>query len=183
MPAGQDEGLKGRVLRDCAVLCLENAERMIALIQKEHSRGGNIGMVSWWHRVFYLHVAGTILIAAMLRADGLFTASASRSWDTAMMLLGAHAHLSPAVQQCVATFQTLSSKISETLRPPHAAPGPGGTTTTTTTTTIRHGAAALPASDGDAHTHIYFQDVFRDVGFDPSNSLFGVEDMAWLSNI
>lgn len=176
MPA-HEEGLKGRVLKDCAVLCLENAQQMIALIREEHTPGGNIGTISWWHRVFYLHVAGTILVAAMLRAD-LFTTSASRSWGAAMVLLRAHAHLSPAVQQCVATFETLRSKISETQQQ-QCGHGHGHRTGVH----VGGSPPAAPPPDGDGHSHTYFQDVFRDVGFDPSNSLFGMEDMTWLSNI
>lgn len=150
------KSLKNRALRDCAVICVENAQQMIQLVHREHIPGANIGMVPWWQRVFYLHVAGTVLIAAMLQPD-LYTPSASQSWTTAMMLLRAHSCLSASIQQCVLTFQALSSKILEAQHPVN-------------------GRTALPDSAGPS----YFQDIFQDLGFD--YSLFGTEDMAWLGN-
>lgn len=131
---------------------------MVQTVHGEHVSGVNIGMVPWWHRVFYLHVAGTVLIAAMLQPD-LYTSSVSQSWNTAMMVLRAHAHLSASIQQCVLTFQALSSKILEAQRPVS-------------------GKAAPP--DGGVSTNAYFQDIFQDLVFD--NSLFGAEDLAWLGN-
>jgi len=106
--------------------------------------------------VFYLHVAGTVLIAASLRTE-LFTPSVSQSWSRAISALQAHSHLSPFVKQCVTTFQTLSSKIRNVQHP-----GDGG----------------LP----EASSTSYFQDAFQDMGFDADNFLFGKEDMSWLSN-
>jgi hypothetical protein len=101
------------MLQPCASLCLENAQKMIALAQEYHKPDESIGLMPWRHRVLYLHVAGTTLIAATLRAD-LFTSSISQSWNMAMAALHAHEHFSPFVQQCVATFQTLSARILET---------------------------------------------------------------------
>jgi hypothetical protein len=105
-----DPGLSDRMLQPCASLCLENAQKMITLVQEYHNPDESIGLLPWWHRVLYLHVAGTTLIAATLRAD-LFTSSISQSWNMAMATLHAHEHFSPFVQLCVATFQTLSSRI------------------------------------------------------------------------
>lgn len=123
----------------------------------------NIGTVIWWHRVFYLHVAGTILIAAMLRAD-LHTHTVSKSWDTAMLVLRSHAHLSPSIQQCITTFETLSSKISQAQQ---------------------HLASDDPialASDSGGSSTVHPQDNFQQFGFDLDSPLFGAEDMTWLVN-
>ncbi|KAF4625816.1 hypothetical protein G7Y89_g12348 [Cudoniella acicularis] len=155
-----DHSLVDRLLPGFASLCIDSAQKMIALVHEQQKPDGTIGILPWWHRVFYLHVAGTILIAAMLRAD-LFTPTVSQSWSKAMSALRAHEYLSPFVQQCVATFQTLSSKISGTHHP-------GG------------GSGQFGPPEGSSNT--YFQDVFQDMGFDPDNFLFGKEDMSWLSN-
>lgn len=159
-PTTKTRNLNERVVKDCAELCIENAQAMISLVQKVHTPGETFGITIWWTRIFYLHLAGTILIAAMLRAD-LFTASVSQSWDTAMHLLRAHAHLSPSIQQCVTMFSTLSSKIIEVHSP--------------VTRPLAH-------QDGMEASNNYFHDLFQDTEFDLDNSLFGMEDMAWLSN-
>lgn len=134
---------------------------MINLVQMEYASAANIGNIIWWHRVFYLHVAGTVLIAGMLRAD-LHTSSVSQSWDMAMLALRSHAHMSPSVQQCITTFETLSTKISQAQQHPTSGKG--------------------IASDGGGCSTLYFQDHFQEIGFDLDNSLFGAEDMAWLVN-
>jgi hypothetical protein len=135
---------------------------MIALAQEYHKPDESIGLLPWWHRVLYLHVAGTTLIAATLRAD-LFTSSISQSWNMAMAALHAHENFSPFVQQCVATFQTLSARILE----------------------MHHsnniGRGQFPPPEGGS-SNSYFQDVFQDLGFDPDNLLFGKDDMTWLSS-
>lgn len=160
-PTPKAKNLNERVVKDCAEICIENAQAMISLVQKVHTPGETFGITIWWTRIFYLHLAGTILIAAMLRAD-LFTASVSQSWDTAMHLLRAHAHLSPSIQQCVTVFSTLSLKIIE------AHPSP-----------THH---PLTQDDGMGVSNSHFHDVLHDMGSDLDNSLFGIEDMAWLSN-
>lgn len=155
----RDEGLSDRVLKDCASLCVDNAKKIIALIRERHNPGREIGILPWWHRVFYLYVAGITLMAAMLRPD-LFESVALRWWHRVVDALRAHEHLSPFVEQCLATFLTLSCKISETHHP-------GG------------GEASMPKRPSNA----YFQDVFQDLGFDPDSLLFGMDDMSWLTDL
>ncbi len=92
--------------------------------------------------------------------DDLFNPMVAQSWSKALSTLRAHEHLSPFVQQCVANFEALSSKISET----------------------HYSNGAPQPSVPDRSSSTYFQDVFQDIGFDPDNFLFGKEDMAWLSN-
>lgn len=154
----KSRSLKDCILKDCAELCIENAQQIITLVKSLFVPGDAFGITIWWNRIFYLHLSGTVLIAAMLRAD-LFTPSVKHSWDTAMLLLRAHSHLSHSIQQCVTTFQILSSKITEAQSPV--------------------GGQAAPS---DKHPSIYFNDVFHDIGLDIDNSLFGMEDMAWLSH-
>ena len=135
---------------------------MIDLAHVLHRYDDIAGVVPWWHRVFYLHIAGTILIAAMLRndQDDLSAAKVTQSWNKAISTLRAHEHLSPFVQQVVTNFEALASKISET----HSSGG------------------VIQPAETDRFPGTHFHDVFEDIGFDPENSLFGKEDMAWLSN-
>jgi hypothetical protein len=153
-----DQGLGERVLQDCASVCVDAAQKMISLIHKHQKPDGTIGILPWWHRVFYLHVSGTILIAATLRSD-LFTPTVAQSWTRVISALHAHKHLSPFIQQCTATFETLSCNILGTHRP-----------------------GSYQLNPPDVSPDIYFQDIFQDIGFDPDNFLFGKDDMSWLGN-
>lgn len=154
-----DKGLGGHLFQYGASICVNSAQKMVSLVHEHHKPDGTIGILPWWHRIFYLHVAGTILIAAMLRTD-LFTPIVSESWSRAMSALRAHEHLSPFVQQCVTTFQTLSRRILDTHHPT--------------------GGEQFPPPEGSSNT--YFQDVVQDMGFDPDMFLFDKEDMTWPSN-
>ncbi|KAL2283642.1 hypothetical protein FJTKL_09709 [Diaporthe vaccinii] len=157
-----------KFLRDCAVLCIESAQKMTELVDQEHNPGPDLGSIMWWHRVFYLHVAGTVLLASMLQADDLFTQSVSRSWQTAMRALCAHAHLSVSVQQCVKTFETLSAKLSDAQ---HLVSGAD-----------RASVDPLVGCD-EPFSSADFQDMFQDMGIDLDSCLFGIEDMAWTGNV
>ena len=154
-----DPSLGDRVLQNCAFLCVESAQKIIRLVHDNFKPVGPVAVIPWWYRIFYLHNAATILIAAMFRAD-IFTPIVSQSWSEAMATLQAHEHLSPFVQQCITTFQTLSCKIMET----HHSNG-----------------GQFPPCDGSSNT--YFQEVFQDMGLEPDNFLFGKEDMSWLSSL
>ncbi|KAK7709552.1 hypothetical protein SLS64_003610 [Diaporthe eres] len=160
--------LMDKFLRDCAVLCIESAQKMTELVDQEHNQGPGLGSIMWWHRVFYLHVAGTVLLASMLQADDLFTQSVSLSWQTAMRALRAHAHLSVSVQQCVATFETLSAKLSDAQ---HLSSGAD-----------RASVDPLVGCD-EPFSSTDFQDMFQDMGIDLDSCLFGIEDMAWTGNV
>jgi hypothetical protein len=158
LTSSTDQSLGDRVLQNSAFLCVENAQKMINLVHEYHKPVGPVAVIPWWYRIFYLHIAGTILIAAMLRAD-IFTPMVSQSWTKAMSTLQAHEHLSPFVQQCVTTFQTLSCKIMETY---HSSGG------------------QFPSLEGSSST--YFQEVFQDMGLEAENFLFSKEDMSWLTS-
>ncbi|KAJ4252463.1 hypothetical protein NW762_011064 [Fusarium torreyae] len=69
-----------------------------------------MGILPWWYRVYYLHIAGTIFLAAMLKPD-LYTNEVQRCWDDFISALRQHEHLSLYVSQCVQNFTTLSTRI------------------------------------------------------------------------
>lgn len=154
--SSSNQCLGDRVLQDCASLCVENAEKIVGLIQEHCNPGTTIGVLPWWHRVFYLYISGVTFLAATLRPD-LFATVVPQSWSKMMSVLRAHEHLGRFVEECVTAFQTLSCQISESHHP---------------------GDRSIP--EGPSNT--YFQDVFHDMGFDPDSLLFGVEDMSWLGN-
>ena len=153
-----DHGLGDCVRQNCANLCVENAQKMINLVYEYHKPVGAVAIIPWWFRIFYLHIAATVLIAAKLRVN-LFTPMVSESWNRAMTTLQAHEYLSPYVLQCLIMFQTLSGKIMET-----------------------HHSGSSQSATRDVHSSTYFQDIFHDMGFEPETFLFGKEDISWLSN-
>ncbi|PVH87582.1 hypothetical protein DL98DRAFT_581591 [Cadophora sp. DSE1049] len=142
--------LKLGLERDGGALCIQAAQDMIAVVVA-CTKSEIAGILPWWHRIFYLHIAGTILIAAMLRED-LWTLAAKQCWESTMSAFHAMEHLNPFVKQCVEHFQMLSCKVLET-----------------------HQSSTDVPVDG-----IYFQDIFRDIGFDQDSYCFGKEDMFWL---
>ena len=82
------------------------------------------------------------------------------AWEQALSMLQAHEHLSPVVQQSITALQAISSKVWE-MNPPDT-------------------GAVSAAPDG--HSNAFVDDLFRDMGFDPMNPPFGLEDMQWLNN-
>lgn len=153
-----EQGLGDRVAYSCASLCVENACKMIALVHEQHDQQDAISVFPWWYRIFYLHITGTILLVTMLRPD-LFTSTVSQHWNRLMLLLRAHEHLSPFVQQCVANFESLSCTLSGS----HWADG-----------------GPILTSEGSSNTNI--KNVFQDLGFDADNIFFDMEEMNWLNN-
>lgn len=144
--------LNDRILRECAAMCVETAQGMAALVIETLEPGENLGLLPWWCRIHYLHVAGLSLLAAML-GPGLFTESVSRSWRGILSALRAHEPLSAYVTQCVRTFETLSARILMMRYP--------------------------SGSDGDSNallgSGLACGHVSRDVGFDVIFFLFGME--------
>ncbi len=158
VPSFDHEGLRHRALKDGASLCVDTAQAIIDVIQSHHNPGDTFGLLPWWHRVFYLHTASTILIAAMLRAD-LFAPMVLPAWNKAMAALRAHEHFSPSCQQYVATFQSIASRIMDTQPQP--------------------GEGQSLVADGLPNT--YFQDFIHDLGLESDNLFFGTEDTSWLN--
>lgn len=186
--AGRSGSLNPRIIQDCAALCVENAQKMIALIVDECSAAGYpdapavvgaaaaaaanadagpSGTIPWWYRVFYLHLAGVVLMAATLQPS-LCTPTASESWARVMAALRAHEHLSPFVSQCLATFETLSAGMcSQQEAPQYVAP------------------VAEEGTPGnlDAASMPPLHDVlFQDIVFETEAMFFGMEDHSWVSS-
>ncbi|RAL02586.1 putative transcription factor [Aspergillus ibericus CBS 121593] len=99
--------LSDRLLRESATICIEAAQTITSLILEVHNPEEPIGLLPWWYRIYYLHIAGTIFLAAMFSSE-LFTISVSQSWKQVMSSLRAHEHLSTYIPQCIRTFETFS---------------------------------------------------------------------------
>lgn len=145
--------LSDRLLRECAGMCVEAAQKVTSLIVESLEPDEPIGILPWWNRIYYLHIAGAIFLAAMFGSD-LFTDSVSRSWHDVLSALRAHLHLSTYVQQSISTFETLSARIMQT----------------TCSTLDGHEQLAEEPSG------CCFDDIFQDIRFDFDNFLFGAED-------
>ncbi|KAI1325693.1 fungal-specific transcription factor domain-containing protein [Xylariaceae sp. FL0255] len=154
--------LEYRIVRECAALCVENAQEIIGLIYEHHKPDdANGGIMPWWNSVFYVYIVATVLAAAMLKAD-LYTTAAAMAWDQVILVLTAHEHLSPWVRQSRSAFQTLCRKILGTHHP-------GGATD-----------QGLAIDMGSAQANM--TDVFQDVSFDPQAGILGTDDLNWLVN-
>lgn len=136
---------------------VEAAQKLTSLIIETLEPDEPMGLLPWWYRIYYLHIAGTIFLAAMFGSD-LFTDSVSQSWRNVMDALRAHGHLSTYVQQCIRTFETLSTRILETLYPNPDTSSKGN----------------VPLEEGNSG--FAFDDIFRNMDFDFNNFLFGMEE-------
>jgi hypothetical protein len=147
--------LSDRLLKECAGMCIEAAQRVTSLIIETIEPDQSMGILPWWYRIYYLHIAGINFLAAMFSPD-LFTEPVSQSWDSVMSALRAHEHLSMFVQQCIETFETLSARIMESQ---HPAP------------TSNNNVALGKGAGG------FFNDIFQGENFDFDNFLFNAEDI------
>ena len=145
--------LSDRLLREGAIMCVETTQKVTSLIIETFKPEESIGLLPWWNRIYYLHIAGTTFLAAMFSPD-LFTESVSQSWESMMAILRAHEHLSAYVQQCVCTFEALSTKILQTKYPLPDVP-----------------------LQGEASSSFLGDSVFQDMDFDFDEFLFGAENM------
>ncbi|KIN05468.1 hypothetical protein OIDMADRAFT_48999 [Oidiodendron maius Zn] len=138
-------------------MCVEAAQQVTSPIIETLEPDELIGLLPWWYRVYYLHIAGTNFLAAMF-GPNLFTESVSQSWHNAMSALRTHEHLSTYIQQCIRTFETLLMRIMETRYP----------------NSDGSGEAAI-----EEGTSYFFGDIFQDVGFDFDIYIyiFGTEDI------
>lgn len=150
------KALRDQVLQSCATICIENSQMMIDLVNTycQPVESFAVAVIPWWYRIFYLHSASIVLVAAKLQGD-LFNPTLSETWDKAISTLHAHEPLSPYVAQCSSALQMLSSKITET-RPP-----------------------AVPS---DSSSGACVQDIFEGIDLEPDNLLFGAEDISWLTS-
>ncbi|KAJ5579989.1 sorbicillinoid biosynthetic cluster transcription factor 2 [Penicillium hispanicum] len=154
------KSLSDRLFRECAGMCVETAQTVTSLITNILEPDTPIGLVPWWYRIYYLHIAGAIFLAAMIGPD-LFTESVSRSWQDLLSALRAHEYLSLYVQQCVQTFETLSARILQTR------------------CLNSNGSGSTPPLEDQSGCS--FDEMFQDIGFDFDNFLFGTGDaVEWL---
>ncbi|KAK9780260.1 putative Zn(2)-C6 fungal-type domain-containing protein [Seiridium cardinale] len=105
--------LSDRLGKECANMCIEGAQKVTALVKETLETNATIGLLPWWYRLYFLHIPGTIFLAAMFRSE-LFTDEVEQSWHDVIACLRKHAHLSAYVPQCIDTFETLSKRILET---------------------------------------------------------------------
>ncbi|OKL57802.1 hypothetical protein UA08_07261 [Talaromyces atroroseus] len=148
--------LSDRLLRECAQICIETAQKIASLIAETLAPDEPIGLLPWWYRIYYLHIAGINFLAAMFEPD-LFTESISRSWEIVVSALRAHEHLSTYVLQCVRTFETLSTRILWTR--------------------YSNSNSSVNEAPGEGTSGLLYDDIFQDLGFDFDGFLFGAEDV------
>ncbi|KAJ5496983.1 hypothetical protein N7463_008970 [Penicillium fimorum] len=154
-PSPKSPNLSHRLLRESANMCIEAAQQVALLVQETLEPDEPIGLLPWWYRIYYLHIAGATFLAAMFRS-GLFTDSVSQSWKGVLLALRAHEHLSLYIQQCVCTFETLAARITGKSYP-----------------SLDVGSCGLIV---DESAGVCFDNIFKGVNFDYENFIFGPED-------
>ncbi|KAJ5093203.1 hypothetical protein N7456_009064 [Penicillium angulare] len=152
--------LSERLLKEGARMCVEAAQAVASLIVETLDPNQTIGILPWWTRIYCLHIAGVIFLAAMVRSD-LFTDSVSQSWQVVLAALRAHVHLSTYVQQCIWTFEALSARILQTGR-------------------VELQSEGEQLIDGADYC---FDNIFEDIQFDFGEFLFRTEDVVNLDGL
>ena len=140
-------------------MCVEAAQRLTKLIVETLEPDESMGLLPWWYRIYFLHIAGTNFLAAMLETE-LFNPSVSQSWQDCISALRAHEHLSIYVQQCVRSFETLSDKVAQ-MR-------------------CLNGDSSSSAQIEDEPFSFLIDEIFQDVNFDLNDVLFNNVDPAVL---
>jgi hypothetical protein len=107
---GRAPSLSDRLFRECAGLCVDSAQALASLVIDTLRPGESLGLLPWWYRIYYLHIAGTTFLAAMFVPD-LYTDSVAQSWRNVLSALCDHQHLSAYVQECICTFEKLAARI------------------------------------------------------------------------
>lgn len=145
--------LSDRLLHDCAKMCIEAAQNVTTLVMETMQSDGDVGLLPWWHRVYYLHIAGTNFLAAMCTPN-FFSESVAVAWQNVLSGLHKHEHLSKYVPQCIQMFEMLCMRI-------------------------RAAQKSNQVSDEnrflDDAPIMSFDDIFQDVDFDFDSFVFGVD--------
>lgn len=144
--------LGDRIIKDCAKTCVEAAQKLTKLNIDALDPYEPMGLVPWWYRIYYLHIAATHLLAAMFSTE-LFTESVSKSWDDVISALRAHEHLSTYVPRCIQKFEFLSTRIAQTRQ----------------TNEETNGEFPLQFQDED----LFNDDIFQDLGWNFDDFLYG----------
>lgn len=182
--SGVSETLENRVLRECALLCVSTAQGVISTLLKYQTADGTVGpLPAWWYRVYYVHTAATILIAAKLRPEVFSGADLGRSWCQAMSVLKAHEKFGQSARRCVAALHFLSAKMAQdggataAPEPSRGGMGPGDDGD-------EHGAAPGPTeiqqTEGAEEFPLSFGDL-EDLGFQDVE--FDVNNLSWLNDM
>ncbi|CAH0055664.1 unnamed protein product [Clonostachys solani] len=154
-----NDTLRQQIIRNCASVCIRNAQEIISILQEQcHPEILNNAPIPWWHRMLYLHVAATTLIAATLSGDIAAEFQTSASLDQLVSLLHAHEHCTDYISQYSQAFGTLLAKVSSIRFEPSG--------------------SMLPTSESLPPTP-YLQELF------PGNTTFpfGLEDILYLDNL
>ncbi|TEA13685.1 Sorbicillinoid biosynthetic cluster transcription factor sor3 [Colletotrichum sidae] len=175
------DDLSSRVTQQCALVCVEAAQNLIAVIGRFQRRDGTLGLLpAWWYRVFYVYTAATVLVAARLRPAVFSALDVSRSWNRAMALLHDHETLGPSPRRCAAALQILSAKMFQEQQ---------------TQTQTQAASAGMPSADAnpaipsllnDDRQETYdvpFPYLAQDAAFDMDAISFDVNDFSWLNSM
>lgn len=176
--AERPDTLEGRVLRECALLCVSTAQSVISTLLKHQTADGTVGLLpAWWYRVYYVYTAATVLIAAKLRPGVFLGADLSRSWSEAMSVLKTHEKFGQSARRCVAALHFLSAKMK------HDSGGEqsGGTSRGDIGQDSQHQALAETE-----HAHLpedfsFSFDGLDNIGFQDVD--FDVNGLAWLNDM
>jgi hypothetical protein len=154
---GKVPSLSDRLFRECAGLCVDSAQALASLVIETLQAGESLGLLPWWYRIYYLHIAGTTFLAAMFVPD-LYTDSVAQSWRSVISALRDHQLLSVYVQECICTFETLAARILK----PQSSNSLNDTST--------------PFSDDDFG--FVFDNLFYEAGLDFDGFVYSTDDVA-----
>ncbi|CAI6100897.1 unnamed protein product [Clonostachys chloroleuca] len=108
------ESLEVRTLKECAIMCVSTAQKIISVLLKYQAIDGSIGYLpAWWYRVYYVYTAATVLIAAKLRPEVLPEPDFNQTWGEAMSILRDHERFGQSARRCGTALQLLSAKIQQ----------------------------------------------------------------------
>ena len=144
--------LSGRLTKEGAIMCLETAQKIVRVVLSAMKQDISIGVLPWWYRIYYLHMAGTHYLAAMCTPD-LYTHCIAESWHSVLSALRSHEHLSEYVKHCVNTFESFSVRILQ----------------------VRCGNPYVDSLK-DTLAPSAFDDIFQEMEFDLNHFLFSQED-------
>ncbi|KAL4736688.1 hypothetical protein BDV11DRAFT_211047 [Aspergillus similis] len=164
--------LSHRLLLNAAAMCLEAAQRIVTLVIETVEPDQPIGLLPWWYRLYYLHIAGANFLAAMIRPE-LFSDSIAESWEAVLLALRGHQHLCAYAAQCVRTFERLASRIRGSWACPVSVGASTGEGRVGTSAVVGVCAEAEESPPGNC-----FDDIFQDIDFEIDSLLFGTEEFA-----
>jgi hypothetical protein len=155
-------------------MCLEAAQRIATLIIEtlEPDQAEPIGLLPWWYRIYFLHIAGSNFLAAMINRE-LFTESVARSWEGVLAALRAHEHLCEYAAQSRRTFEALAGRLRCVAAGIGAGTCEGAGCGRSAVAGVGKGAFELEESPPG----LGFDELFQDIDFDMANGfLFGDGD-------